>query len=412
VAAFLPAFRAGRLRAADVIAGAGAPRGRSGRWLRRLGARLRLPRAVVLGVGDAFARPARAILTGVTIFIAVATVTLALGVPRSFNTIISASASGLNADVVVRRSAALTDGDAVGIIDSAGRPARVVGELDQPVAVPGIGDPVTARMFRGDPSQLGFLIYSGRWYSGPGEAMAPRALMLDAHLRLGDHFTITVAGKQVSLLLVGDLLDANSGGHSLFFDLSTIQAIEPDAAPNAYLIALQPGSDVDAYVGRVAAAQPDLLDVNRASADAISVTQTISAVLLALAGLMIVIAVAGIFNTLLLNSRERVRDTATLKAIGMSPRQVMLMVAASVAPLAVIADAIAIPAGIGLDRALFVILGTAAGGNDIPAAVYEVLPAWELVAVPLAAVAIAVAAALIPGRWAARTNVVTALHAE
>jgi putative ABC transport system permease protein len=63
---------------------------------------------------------------------------------------------------------------------------------------------------------------------------------------------------------------------------------------------------------------------------------------------MIVIAVAGIFNTLLLNSRERVRDTAMLKAIGMSPRQVMLMVAA----------------------------------------------------------------ALIPGRWVARTNVVTALHAE
>jgi putative ABC transport system permease protein len=63
---------------------------------------------------------------------------------------------------------------------------------------------------------------------------------------------------------------------------------------------------------------------------------------------MIVIAVAGIFNTLLLNSRERVRDTAMLKAIGMSPRQVMLMVAA----------------------------------------------------------------ALIPGRLAARTNVVTALHAE
>ena len=134
--------------------------------------------------------------------------------------------------------------------------------------------------------------------------------------------------------------------------------------------------------------------------------------LLALAALMIVIAIAGIFNTLLLNSRERVRDTATLKAIGMSPRQVMLMVAASAAPLAIIAGALAIPAGIGLDRALFVILGTAAGGNDIPAAVYEVLPLWELLAVPAAAVIVAVAAALIPGRWAARTNVVTALHAE
>jgi hypothetical protein len=53
---------------------------------------------------------------------------------------------------------------------------------------------------------------------------------------------------------------------------------------------------------------------------------------------------------------------------------IVAMVAASAARLAVIAGAIAIPAGIGLDRALFVILGTDAGGNGIPAAVYEVLP--------------------------------------
>ena len=412
LAAFAPAFRAGRLRAAAVISNAAAPRGRSGRWLRRLGTRLRLPRAVVLGAGDAFARPARAILTTTTILIAVATVTLALGVPRSFNTIISASDTGLNADVVVRRSAALSDLETMRLINSGGAPSRVVGELDQSVAVPGIGDPVTARMFRGDPAQIGFLLYSGRWYNGPGEALAPRALMQDAHLRLGDRFTVTVAGKPVSVLLVGESLDANSGGHSLFLDLSTIQAIEPDAAPDTYLVALRSGSDVDAYVHRVGAAQPDLLDVHKASVDALSVTQTIGYVLLALATVMIVIAVAGIFNMLLLNSRERIRDTATLKAIGMSPRQVVIMIAASAAPLAIVAGVIAIPAGIGLDRLLLTILGTNAGGNDIPAAVYEVLPAWELLAIPLAAVAIAVAAALIPGRWAARTNVVVALHAE
>jgi ABC-type lipoprotein release transport system permease subunit len=34
------------------------------------------------------------------------------------------------------------------------------------------------------------------------------------------------------------------------------------------------------------------------------------------------------------------------------------------------------------------------------------------VAIPLAGMAVAVAAALIPARWAARTNVVEALHAE
>jgi len=36
----------------------------------------------------------------------------------------------------------------------------------------------------------------------------------------------------------------------------------------------------------------------------------------------------------------------------------------------------------------------------------------ELVLIPLLGVVVAVAAALIPGRWAARTNVVEVLHSE
>ena len=42
----------------------------------------------------------------------------------------------------------------------------------------------------------------------------------------------------------------------------------------------------------------------------------------------------------------------------------------------------------------------------------DVFTAWELVAIPLVGVADAVAAALLPGRWAARTRLVEVLHAE
>jgi len=98
-------------------------------------------------------------------------------------------------------------------------------------------------------------------------------------------------------------------------DPSTVSPVEPDAAPQTYLIAFVPGSNADAYVRGLAAAQPDLLDVQKAEASTIGVTRTIQAVLLILAAVMILIAVAGIFNTLLLNTRERTRDTATLKAV-------------------------------------------------------------------------------------------------
>jgi len=62
----------------------------------------------------------------------------------------------------------------------------------------------------------------------------------------------------------------------------------------------------------------------------------IDGVLFAIAAVIALIAVAGVFNTLLLNTRERVRDTATLKALGMSPRQLIGMVAASAGFLALL----------------------------------------------------------------------------
>ena len=52
------------------------------------------------------------------------------------------------------------------------------------------------------------------------------------------------------------------------------------------------------------------------------------------------------------------------------------------------------------------------GGNITPSAFYDVFAPWELIAIPLAGIVVAVLAALLPGRWAARTNVIEVLHAE
>ena len=52
------------------------------------------------------------------------------------------------------------------------------------------------------------------------------------------------------------------------------------------------------------------------------------------------------------------------------------------------------------------------GGNITPPIFYDVFAPWELIAIPLAGVAVAVLAAMLPGRWAARRNVVEVLHAE
>ena len=412
VAALLPAFRAGLLKPAVVIANAGAPRGRSGRWLRSLASGARLPRPIVLGLGESVARPLRAILTLVAILVGVATVVVAVGETRSFAGIFYYEAHAGKVDVVVTKSLALTDADATQLITSQPETTRVVAQTTATVTVPGIGDPVQSTVFRGNSQALGYLLTAGRWFSGPGEVVAPRGLLQDAHLKIGDTFTGTVRGAALKLRLVGEVYDfqGGPGGHELMLDWSTITAAVPGLTASAYLITLKSGTDVGAYVKRLAAARPDLLDVQANSNGAGSLT-SIDVILFAIAAVIALIAVAGIFNTLLLNTRERVRDIATLKALGMSPRQVIGMVTASAGFLALLGSVAGVPAGVGLSRLLFNLVGNI-GGADIPSAAYGVYAYWELILIPLAGVVVAVVAAMLPGRWAARTNVVEVLRAE
>jgi len=413
IAAVIPAFRAGRLKPAIVIANASAPRGHSGRWLRRLASRARLPRPMVLGLGEAAARPGRAILTLLAIVLGVATVVVALGEARSFNRIYTYEGHIGKVDVVVTKSPALADAQAAQLISSQPETARVVAETTTNISVAGIADPVNTLAFRGDSAALGYLLSPGRWFAGPGEVVANRGFVQDAHLNLGDTFTGTVHGRALKLRIVGEVFDftAGPGGHVLMLDWSTITAAVPDLTPSVYQVTLKPGSNLDAYMHRVAAAQPDLLDVQANSTGNTAFLTVIAGVLFGIAGIVALIAIAGVFNTMLLSTRERVRDTATLKTLGMSPRQVIAMVTTSAGFLALVGGLIAVPAGVALYRLLFDQLSSL-GGNITPLAFYDVFAPWELIAIPLGGIILAVVAAGIPGRWAARTNVVEVLHAE
>jgi putative ABC transport system permease protein len=280
--------------------------------------------------------------------------------------------------------------------------------------VPGIADPVYTAAFRGDSAALGYQVVAGRWINGPGEVVAPRGLLQDAHLKIGDTFTATLHAAVLNLRVVGELYDfiGGPGGHELMLDWSTVAPVGADLAPSTYFVAVKPGANVAAYVQRLADAQPDLLDVRVNSSSQQSAIGSANLVLYAIAAALMLIAAASIFNTLLLNARERARDTATLKALGMSPRQVVGMVVATAGFLALVGGLIGVPVGVQLSKLLFDLVVGSFGGADIPSAAHGTFALWELVAILLGAVVVAIAAALIPGRWAASTNVVEALHAE
>ena len=127
-------------------------------------------------------------------------------------------------------------------------------------------------------------------------------------------------------------------------------------------------------------------------------------------GFMIV-AGLGVLNTVAMQIRERAHDIWVLKAIGMTPRQTLTMIVCSVGLVGLVAGIVAVPVGVYLHHAVLPAMAHAAN-SGIPSSLLSVYGPWEIVLLALAGLAIAIAGALGPATWAARTRTAFALRAE
>ena len=127
-----------------------------------------------------------------------------------------------------------------------------------------------------------------------------------------------------------------------------------------------------------------------------------------------VLAGLGVLNAALMATRERVHDLGVFKAVGMTPRQTITMVICWVIAPAAIAAAIGLPAGLIIQDLLVRQLtsGTALQGTALPGSFVHVLGGTDLLLLALAGLAIAMAGALGPASWAARTRTSAVLHTE
>jgi putative ABC transport system permease protein len=274
---------------------------------------------------------------------------------------------------------------------------------------------VTTLAFRGDSVALGYPLVSGRWYAGPGEVVGGTAFVKDAHLKLGDSFTATLAGKPIQLRLVGIYFTFDNFGQEAQVDWSSYQEADASAQPDYYLVDLKPGTNASVYSQSIAATAPDFLSVaTGAAGPAAASISILNEVLIALVAILVAIAVAGVFNTLLLNIRERIRDTATLKALGMTPAQVILMVVTSACVLGLLGAIVGVPVGIWLHQLLLSAMGSVLGEGGLLPPEFTA-GAYTPVVLPLlalAGIAVAVLGAVIPAWMAARAPAATVLHAE
>lgn len=430
-AALVPALRAGRLRTVAALTAGRTPGTGRGRLARRLAGRLPVPRAVGLGLAHPFARPARSASMAAAVVFGAAAVTFGVGLALTLGAVQSGRMLDSAGSVVVQAGGGQAPPGAQAVHAGGGPeepkadPAEIAaalralpgtsrfyGTTQAEVSASGITGATTVVAYDGDASWGAPRLVSGGWLDGPGQAVVTTRFLEAAGIRLGDTVTLTERGRRVPVRIVGEAFFTEGEGMELLTGTSTLGALGLDATPGRYHVETDPGTDLTAYL----ASLDDALDPLGAGALANTAgTSSVIAAMNALIGtltlMLVVVAGLGVLNTVVLDTRDRVHDLGVLKALGMAPRQTVTMVVTSVAGIGLVAGAVAVPAGVALHRFVTPLMGDAVG-MTLPASDIAVYDVPDLALLALGGLVIAVAGALLPAGWAARTTTATALRTE
>src|SRR6266542_3483261 len=161
-------------------------------------------------------------------------------------------------------------------------------------------------------------------------------------------------------------------GMQILTAAATLAAAEPDLRATDYNITLKPGTDPAAYVKTMNTALTSLeATAEIAENDTAEFILVINTLTTLLTLMLITVAALGVLNMVVLETRERVHDLGVHKALGMTPRQTITMVIASVVVTGLIDGAIGAPTGVILQK---MILGEMARttGFNLPASVINI----------------------------------------
>ena len=418
LSAVIPALRAGRLPATAALALGRAPASGRGRLARRLLARLPLSQPIGLGLGTPPTRPARYLSITAALVFGTMALTFAIGLTASLTDVTNGLHQPDNADINVLGQGVLKGGGDLDPADAAAITAAITrqtgtanyfGVTRHQVSIPGTTTAADADLYTAATTSP-YQIIAGHWYTGPNQVLVPTGFLNTTGTHIGDPLTLVLDdGERAQVRIVGEVLDdLSSGGMEIIADAATF----PHTEPSSFAITLKPGVDITTYLQTLTTAigghgsaygNPRHFDTQQTLAvDALAATLTL---------LVIATAALGVFNTVMVELRDRIHDLGIYKAIGMTPRQTIAMVLTSTIAVGVIAAAIGVPAGIALHHYVIPVMGHAAGTN-LPPADIAVFRGLEEILLGLAGVALAVAAAMIPAGWAARLRTATALRTE
>jgi putative ABC transport system permease protein len=241
------------------------------------------------------------------------------------------------------------------------------------------------------------------------QAMIGVGLQTWLGLKVGDTLRVTV-NKERTLAqwqIVGVYREPADSGQMAIVSLRTLRKIDRAAEPDTYFLRLTPGAGLQvlrAYLKNRAGESLNLAIVDVQLPDLYQYKLTILALSVALSA----IALISVFNSAMLNMRERISEVGTFKTLGMTPGQVVAMVLASGGIVGALAAVMGVPLGVVLVRVALTEIGKLYGFGS-----FDLRPDWAALAWPaLAAVGVGLLGSAVPACWAARLNVVEVLQCE
>ncbi len=416
IGAALPAWRAGRTRVADAIRPGGTAV-RSGRA--RLAGLLfatRLPVLLALSVCGITARPVRTILVSVTMLLGVITAVFGLGFGATLDRYSHDPAlNGIFSDLDVYPS--LYDPKAVpSLLTSRPEVAYyyttigLTGQLAD-------GGTLTVLFTGGDTHRITPTISSGRWFNtSTNELVVSQYALQSLGLHTGEQVPLTFTlrdGQQVtaSYTLVGTLYMTQRPlqGYAPLTSLPASALSAQLLANTNYEVTLHQGISPQAFGQSLEKATAYRIGTNVYDLSVQGGVEQGPIIMLFLSIALMVVAAIGMLNAMVLSTRERYRELASLKAIGLTPRQVLGSVVNGAVALGILAVLVGIPLGLWLNNLVAQALSSSVGGPPN----IQIAINWLGLAllVPIT-VLVAALGAYLPARWAARVPAAEVLRYE
>ncbi|MER6002316.1 FtsX-like permease family protein [Nonomuraea angiospora] len=394
----LPAWRGGRTPPIP-DAPALPPRGRLSR-LARLALLVRLPPALVLGTRDAFTRRVPAFLTAFGLAVPMMMVTIGLGVWATLDNFADHPEQvGQHASLYVRPGKAEpAEAERVAKLDEGVE--TVYPGTDVDALAPGMARSVRVRAIGSSTEPYPFPVVEGRMYGRQGEAVAGQGLLDLLGIKIGDRVRLTVGGTPLIVRIVGRTVEPDLDGEVISVGLDSLAA-KDSVPPEYYALALKRGADPAEVRGRLLSESAESLDVQAAvnPADRLSI---IRVVIVALIAVLMLIGLANLLTASALGLRDHAFDLAVLKAMGLTPRQVMATLVTGTGLLVVLGVGVGAAAGMSVVTGLIDLQGHTSG---VGAGIGRAPSALTLAVAVVGAVGTALAVALIPARRAARAQV-------